>query len=148
MKKIGFLLLSFGFIGLSNISCKEKVAPVSERIAKNWTASSVKEGTSVVYTKGGTSNVRPGYSSFSLNLAAAPTASLREFDNNSFTGQYEVTDTKLTLKSLNPQPTGTGGTIEYTIVSLNNEGTELKLLRTTPSQKTGSNSNEYTLVSQ
>jgi hypothetical protein len=148
MKKIGLLFLSLGLFSLSITSCQEKVKPVSERIAKVWTPTSVKEGATVVYTKGGTGNIRAGYSNFSLNLSSSPSATLKEFDNNSFSGQFEATDTKLTLKSLSPQPTGTGGTIEYTIISINNEGTELKLTRTTPSQKTNGTTNEYTLVSQ
>jgi hypothetical protein len=148
MKKIGLLFLSLGLFSLSVTSCKEKIPPVSERIAKVWTPTSVKEGATVVYTKGGTGNIRAGYSNFSLNLSTAPSANLKEFDNTSFSGQYDVTDVKLTLKSLSPQPTGTGGTIEFTIVSINNEGTELKLARTSASQKTGGTTNEYTLVSQ
>lgn len=148
MKKIGILFLSLGLFSLSITSCKEKIKPVSERIAKVWIPTSVKEGATVVYTRGGTGNIRAGYSNFSLNLSSAPSVSLKEFDNNTFNGQYEVTDTKLTLKNLTPQPTGTGGTIEFTIISLNNEGTELKLARTTPSQKTSGTTNEYTLVTQ
>ncbi len=150
MKKIGLLFLSLGLFSIAISSCKEKIPAVSERIKKAWTPTSVKEGSTVVYTKGGTGNIRAGYSGFSLNLASAPNSTLKEFDNNTFNGTYEVSadGLKLTLKGLNPQPTGTSGTIEYTIVSLNNEGTELKLARTTASQKTNNTVNEYTLVSQ
>jgi len=145
MKKIAILLVACGFIALS--SCKEKTPPVSERIKKNWIANKVTEGTAVVYTKGAASNTKPGYSSFELRLLIAPSVTLKEFDGNTFTGQYEiVTDNKLVLKNLNPAPTGTSGTIEYTITSISD--TELVLTRTTASQKTGGTINVYNLVAQ
>jgi hypothetical protein len=141
MKKFATLLVSLTFFALS---CKTKVVPVSEKIKKTWTASVVKEGSATVYTKGGTST-KPGYSSFTLNLLIAPSVTLKEFDGNTFTGQYElVGDTQLVLKNLTPVPTGTGGTITYTINSISDN--ELKLTRTAASQKTGGTINEYSLV--
>ena len=145
MKKIAILLFACGFF---IFSCgKEKAVPTSEKIKKNWVASTVKEGSAIVYTKGAASNTKPGYSSFQLRLVASPTATLVEFDGNTFSGQYElVGDTKLILKNLSPAPTGTGGTIEFTIDSISDS--QLILTRTTPSQKTGGTTNTYTLAVQ
>lgn len=144
-------------INLSHIACfvmllgvavackKTTVAPVSERIAKAWTANIVKHGSTTVYTKGSTSTIA-GYSSFRLNLSSATSVSLTEFDGNTFTGQWEVSadEKTLTLKNLSPQPTGTGGTISYSIVTI--EDTKLNLVRTSASQKTGGTINDYALV--
>nr|WP_293835625.1 hypothetical protein [uncultured Arsenicibacter sp.] len=146
MKKtslVAFSLLVGLFVIMSG--CKKPVTPpVSERIAKAWTARIVDENQTTVYTRGGTNNVRPGYSSFKIDLSSATTASLVEFDGSKFTGQWSVpSDTRLVLSNLNPQPTGTNGTIEFTINSLTD--TELKLTRTTASQKTGGTINVYTL---
>ncbi len=145
MKKIAILLFTCSFF---IISCgKDKAVPVSEKIKKNWVANTVKEGTAIVYTKGAASNTKPGYSSFQLRLVASPSATLVEFDGNTFSGQYElVGDTKLILKNLSPAPTGTGGTIEFNIDSITDS--QLILTRTTPSQKTGGTTNIYTLSVQ
>ena len=142
MKKITILLVS---VCLFALSCKTKVVPVSETIKKTWTANIIKEGSATVYTKGAAANTKPGYSSFVLNLLIAPSVTLKEADGNTFTGQYElVGDTKLVLKNLNPIPTGTGGIIEFTITSVTD--TELKIVRTTASQKTGGTINDYSLI--
>ncbi len=141
MKKVAILFVS---IGLFALSCKTSVVPVSEKIKKTWTAQTVKEGSAVVYTKGGTST-KPGYSNFVLNLLIAPSVTLKDFDGNTFTGQYElVGDTQLVLKNLSPVPTGTGGTITFTINSVTD--TALDITRTTASQKTGGTINQYSLV--
>ncbi|NIJ51174.1 hypothetical protein [Dyadobacter arcticus] len=128
--------------------CKEKVKPVSERIAKAWTAESVKHGSTVVYTRGGSNNTTPAYSAFRLtltNASGAKTVTLTEFDGTSFSGTWDLEgDTKLILKDLTPQPTGTGGTIEFTITSL--EDAKVVLTRLKASSKTGGTLNEYTLT--
>jgi hypothetical protein len=122
---------------------KSTPAPVSERIAKAWTAKIVNEGTATVYTKGATST-KPGYSNFLIDLSKTPAVTYREFDGNTFTGTWSVpTDNQLVLTGLNPQPTGTNGTITFSIDNLSD--TELKLTRTSASQKTGNTSNAYTL---
>ncbi len=145
MKKIAILIVSLVSIAVS--SCKEQVLPVSEKIKKTWTANIVKEGSAIVFTKGASSNTKPGYSSFTLNLLIAPSVTFKEADGNTFTGQYElVGDTKLVLKNLTPIPTGTGGTIEFTINSVTD--TALDITRTTTSQKTGGTINNYSLVTQ
>jgi hypothetical protein len=142
MKKIAIILVSFVLFALS---CKTTVVPVSDKIKKTWTASIVKEGSATVYTKGGASNIKPGYSSFTLNLLIAPSVTLKDVDGNTFTGQYElVGDTQLVLKNLNPVPTGSGGTITFTINSVTD--TALDITRTTVSPKTGGTINQYMLV--
>lgn len=128
---------------------KTKVKPVSERIAKAWTAESVKHNTTVVYTRGGSSNTTPGYSSFRLNLTTAAgvnSVTYTEFEGTTFTGTWSLTgDTKLTLSNLGPvAPTDSGGTLEFTIVSI--DDAKLVLRRLTASKKTGGTTNEYTLT--
>jgi hypothetical protein len=124
--------------------CKKTVAPVSERIAKVWTASKVDENKVTVYTKGGTANVR-NYATFKLDLSGAPTVKYTEFDGNTFTGTYSLpSDTRLVLTGLTPQPTGSNGTIEFTINSIDDN--TLSLSRTTASQKTGGTTNDYSLT--
>jgi len=119
-------------------------APVSERIAKAWTAQKVDENVATVYTKGGTANVR-NYDKFRLDLSKAPTVSFTDFDGNTFTGQYSVpSDTRLVLTGLTPSPTGTNGTIEFTISGLTDNG--VTLAREGNSQKTGNTKNIYTLT--
>ncbi|WP_080059530.1 hypothetical protein [Spirosoma aerolatum] len=129
------------------MGCKgNKVAPVSERIAKIWTASKVDENSTTVYTKGATSNIRD-YSKFSLDLSKAPTVVYKDYDGAtvSFTGQYSLPDDNtLKLTNLNPAPTGTNGTITFTINSIDDNN--LKLTRTDVSQKTGGTTNVYTLT--
>jgi energy-coupling factor transporter ATP-binding protein EcfA2 len=146
MKKQNILWLFVGILLIGMSGCgKTKVAPLSERIAKNWSANIVKEGSTTVYTKGASTNAKPGYSQFRLNLSSQTSVTLIEFDGNSFAGQWEIsTDEKtLTLKNLNPQPTGTGGTIAYTIGEITD--TSLRLTRTAASAKTGNTVNDYTL---
>ena len=121
-----------------------KVAPVSERIAKVWTASKVDENSTTVYTKGAATNIR-NYASFKLDLSKAPAVSYTEYDGNTFVGQYSLPDDNtLKLTNLNPSPTGDNGTITFTINSI--DDSNLKLTRTTASQKTGNTTNVYTLT--
>jgi hypothetical protein len=145
MKKGYTLLWSLILIlAVFAVGCKTKVKPVSERIAKTWTAETVKEGAAVVYTKGGSNNTQPGYIDYRLIIVPGGTATLIDRDKFSSTGTWELTgDTKLTLKNLTPAPTGTGGTIDFTIDSL--DDSKLVLTRTTPSTKTGGTLNVYTL---
>lgn len=143
-KTLTLFVASLSLFALLSGCGKNDPAPVSERIAKVWTAQKVDENTATVYTKGGTANVR-NYASFSLDLSKAPTVTYKEFDGNTFTGQYSVpSDTRLVLTGLTPAPTGTNGTIEFTIGGLTDNG--LTLTRTTASQKTGNTTNIYTLT--
>ncbi|WP_461096553.1 hypothetical protein [Spirosoma luteolum] len=146
MRKTSFVtfLSVWVLVGLLMSCGGSKTPPVSERIAKIWTARIVEENTSTVYTRGGTTNIRPTYSNFKLDLSSPPTVKLTEFDGNTFVGQYSLpTDQQVTLTALQPAPTGTNGTITFTINSLSD--TELVLTRTTTSQKTGGTTNKYTL---
>jgi hypothetical protein len=121
-----------------------KTPPVSERIAKVWTANKIEWDNVTVYTKGATSNPQPGYSNYRLDLSAPPTVSNTEFEGSKFTGQYSVpTETSLVLSNLTPPPTGDNGTIEFTINSISDS--ELVITRTKTSQKTGNKIVKYTL---
>lgn len=129
---------------------KPKTPPLSERIAKTWSANIVREGSTVVYTKGAASNQKPGYSSFKLvltNVNGTRNVTLTEVDGNTFSGTWELSadEKKLILRNLTPQPTGTNGVIEFTI---NGEvtDTQLNLTRTAASLKTGGTINDYQLT--
>ncbi|MEO6281839.1 MAG: hypothetical protein ABIN80_19615 [Dyadobacter sp.] len=128
--------------------CKKKVKPVSERIAKAWTAESVKHGNDVAYTRGGSANQFPAYSGFRLtltNASGAKTVSFTDVDGTTFTGNWDLDgDSKLILKDLTPPPTASGGTLEFTITSL--DDAKLVLTRLKSSPKTGGTINEYTLT--
>lgn len=139
-------LLSIILLFTLIVSCNTKIKPASERVKKIWTAKVVVENTTTVFTAGATSNVKPGYSTYSLDLSAPPKVTLRDIDGGSYTGTYDVSvANKLSLKGLTPQPTGTGGNLDFnmTIVS----DTELKLVTTTAYPKTGNTNNTYTLIS-
>lgn len=128
-------------------SCKEKVEPISERIKQIWQPRLVLQGSTTVFSRGGQNNVEQGYSSYRMNLSTAPNVTLTEVDGTSFTGTYTVDaeGTTLTLTGLSPQPTGTDGTLVYTISSFEND--ELKLILNGNYTKTGGTTNTYTLVS-
>jgi hypothetical protein len=150
MKKrvlFGLVLLAFGVV----VGCKPKAPakPVSELIRKRWTAREVKENGTTVYTKGASSNTKPGYASFVLDMSGATGNNVRltAVDGNQFAGNWALSsDNKtLTLSNLSPQPTGSNGTLEYTINGTVTE-TQLNLVRTTPDPKTGNSTNDYQLV--
>ena len=146
MKKPNLSHVVIVALGVLLGACKgSSVTPVSERIAKSWTASIVKENSTVVYTKGLTST-KPGYSNFKLTLSSTNSATLTEFDGNTFTGTWALSSDEktLTLSGLSPQPTGTGGSIAYNITTF--EDTKMQLARTSASQKTGGSINDYTLT--
>lgn len=147
MKRTVYLTILFAFGVIIISSCGSKVAPVSERIAKVWKASSVKENAVEVYkTGGGSANTKPGYVSYSLDLSAPPAVKIKDVDGGIYTGTYSVTATTLSIKGLTPQPTGTGGNLDFQITSLSDEGTNLVLTGTIPYPKTGNTTNTYTLV--
>lgn len=142
MKNLIYALLC----GAVFVSCKKESGPSpAEQLRNVWVANVVKEGSTTVFTKGATSNARPGYSQFRLDLSS-PSARLTELDGNTFVGTWELSadEKALTLKSLNPQPTNTGGIIAYTIGSVSN--TDLMLTRTTTNPKTGGSVNVYSLT--
>lgn len=135
------ILLSVSVLGCGG---KETAVPVSDRVKKVWTAQTVRENTTLVYTKGTTGNVR-NYGAFRLDLSNPPTVSFTDWDGLTVTGQYELSsDKRLVLKGLTPQPTGTSGIIEFTINSISDN--QLDLTRTTSSPKTGGTTNQYILT--
>lgn len=122
---------------------KPKTPPISERIAKVWSARTVDHNKVTVYTKGAATNVQ-NYASFKLDLSAPPAVRYTEFDGNTFVGKYTVTDQSLTLTDLTPAPSGVPtGSIAFNITGISDA--ELKLARTSSSQKTGGSTNDYTL---
>jgi hypothetical protein len=145
MKNITLIILIFAISSCGKTDTPAPIVPVSELIKKTWIPQTVQENGTVVYTKGLSSNIRAGYTNFQLSLSGSSTATLTEFDGNIFTGTYELQgDTKLILKNLNPQPSGSGGTIEYSITK--STATNLDLTRTSTSLKTGGSTNGYALV--
>ena len=139
-------VVAFGVLIL--VSCGPKIPPVSERIKKVWTVQSVKENSVEVYKLGGTTNTKPGYSTYKLDLSVPPAVTIREIDGGTYTGTYSITGTNvLSIKGLTPQPTGTGGTLEFTITTLADDGLTMVLTATQPYPKTGNTTNTYSLVS-
>ncbi|CAM3883454.1 hypothetical protein [Aquirufa aurantiipilula] len=94
---------------------------VSDLIKKVWSASNIQWDGNVQYDKTATSNLIAGYAQFKLDLSSSSSVSLTEYDGNKFTGTYSLSsDNKtLTLSSLKTsdgsEPTGTGGTLAFTI---------------------------------
>ena len=139
------ILVSLAVVSvLAFAGCKTKVKSTQELVKKIWIVQTVKEGNTEVYKSGSTSNIQPGYGSFRLDLSAPPTVILKEKDGSSFTGKFEITSSKLSLSALTPEPTGTGGKIEYDV----NTATETSLVLTnaSPNPKTGGTINVYTLI--
>lgn len=151
MKKtatLGWALLSTLLFGvLMGCTDHRNASPtVLAQIARSFTASSVDENGVTVYTRGGTANIRPGYSKFLLDLSKPPMATYREFDANTFVASsWQVIDDKrLILTGLVPQPSGTNGTLEFAITSIS--ATQLVLTTASVSQKTGGLTNRYVLT--
>lgn len=115
---------------------------VATLVKKVWTASSVQWDGVTKYEKASTSNVVQGYSQYKLDLSNASSVTLTEFDGKIFTGTYTVaTDGKsLTLSGLTSAegaPTGSSGTIVYTILATPT-ATALSLQQTTAYVKASS----------
>ncbi len=144
MRKIFAITAVVLIAGFSIVSCKPKVAPLSERIAKAWLADAVKEDNATVFTKDGQVTIKPGYSNFRLTLGSGNVATFVDIDNVTFTGKWELQGEKLLrLKELNPEPTETNGVVEFTIDSI--EDKKLVITRTSTNRKTGNTRNSYTL---
>ena len=147
MKKTQYTLLialTAVFYVLTGCGKEPPAVPVSERIKNNYVAASVLEGSTTVYTAGGTSNTKPGYSAFRIDLSSPPAVRLTSVDGTVSTGTYAVVgDNQIVLSGLTPQPTGTNGTMTFTISELG-DGT-VTLTRTTPDAKTGNTTNVYKL---
>lgn len=140
-------VLQFCFILIFLLTaCGEKVPSVAERIQKVYTAQTVTHDAITVYTSGASGNIVPEYSSYRLDLSAAGQVTLRDISGDTFTGSFSATDNTLTLTGLNPQPTGSGGTLTFSITSISDDGKNLVLTATKASPKTGNTINVYTLV--
>jgi hypothetical protein len=135
------LLISLG-------SCQSKpVKPITDLLGKVWKANTVKEADRLVFTLGATTNIKPGYTNFRLDLSQPNKVNLKDVDGRPVTGTWSVsTDNKrLILANLNPKPTNTGGLIEYTILA-EPDGSSLQLERTSESRKTGNTIDQYALI--
>ncbi|QHV94153.1 hypothetical protein [Spirosoma endbachense] len=144
MKKQLSLLLVLACFG----GCRPKsVMPITNQISKIWKANTVTEANVLVFTLGTTTNIKPGYGNFLLDLSQPDKASLTDVDGRLTTGTWTVsTDNKrLILNNLTPKPTNTGGIIEYYILTAP-DGSSLKLERTADSRKTGNTVNQYDLI--
>jgi hypothetical protein len=142
MKKISILL------ALMLIGCQPKpLTPITSQISKVWKANTVKEGDVLVFTLGASSNIKPGYAGYRLDLSQVDKATLKDIDGRLLTGTWRVsTDNKrLILDNLVPKPTKTSGLIEFTILPPP-DGSSLNLQRLDESRKTGNTLNQYGLI--
>ena len=115
---------------------------VATLVKKVWTVSSAQWDGVTKYDKSSTSNVVQGYSQYKLDLSTAGSVTLTEFDGKIFTGTYTVATDGLSLTlngltSAEGAPTGTGGTIIYTILATPT-ATGLSLQQTTAYVKASS----------
>ena len=115
---------------------------VATLVKKVWTVSTAQWDGVTKYDKTSTSNVVQGYSQYKLDLSTAGTVSLTEFDGKIFTGTYTVATDGLSLTlngltSAEGAPTGTGGTITYSIL-VTPTATSLSLQQTTAYVKASS----------
>lgn len=95
---------------------------VATLVKKVWSVNTAQWDGVTKYDKAGTANVVQGYSQYKLDLSTAGSVILTEFDGKIFTGTYTVATDGLSLTlngltSAEGAPTGTGGTITYTILS-------------------------------
>lgn len=129
-------------------SCQPKLVPsIADQLGRIWQAQTVKEGDVLVYTLGGSSNVKPGYVNFRLDLSQPGVAKLKDIDGRLLTGSWTIStdNRRLILSGLNPKPTNTDGSIEYYIAEVPTAAS-LKLERTAESRKTGNSLNQYGLI--
>jgi hypothetical protein len=140
-----FKILAFLALLTFVTACKKKVAPTSERIKKVWTIKSVSENGTEVFKLGAATNIKPGYSTYKLDLSAPPAVSLRDVDGGTYKGTYSIpSNTQLSLKALTPEPTGTAGNLDFNVSFIS--ATEITLTATTPYPKTGNTTNVYVLT--
>ncbi len=130
------------------LSCKTtETKSVTELLQKRWSAESVTENGTLVYSQGTAQNLKNGYSNFVLQLNRDGSASITELDGHTATGEWELSEDSntLTLKNLNPSPSGTGGVISYTIEKV--DESTLIITRISANPKTGGTLNQYILTS-
>ncbi|AYQ35578.1 hypothetical protein [Runella sp. SP2] len=125
----------------------QKVVPITDLIGKKWKAKLVKEGTQVVFSLGGTANVKPSYANFRLDLSDPKQVTFKDIDGRTLVGTWTVStdNQRLILENLVPKPTGTIGTVEFFITETPTADL-LKLERTAESRKTGNSINSYELI--
>jgi hypothetical protein len=154
MKNIKTLTLLFlGIVAIVQFSgcgggTTVKPKALSEVLKAVFYAQQVKHDNVVVYTKGGASNTVDNYKKLKFDLSSGSTVSFTDFDGNTFTGNYSISaDNKsLTLSGLTPVPTGSGGTVTFSVVSFTESPAQVVLSRVGQSVKTGNTTNEYTLT--
>lgn len=133
-----------------SISCKTtaKAKPLSEIIRAVFFAQQVKHDNQIVYTKGAASNIVDNYKKLKIDLSSSGAVNFTDFDGNTFVGSYSLsTDSKtLTFTGLNPVPTGSGGTLTFSVISFQESPAQVVLSRQGSSVKTGNTVNEYTLT--
>lgn len=120
---------------------------IADLVSKKWKAQLVREGSTVVFSAGTTTNVKPGYANFRLDLSNTDKVLFRDIDGRSLTGTWMLStdNQRLILEGLTPTPTGTVGTIEFFIKESPSDNS-LKLERTAESRKTGNSINTYELI--
>ncbi|MEY2793169.1 MAG: hypothetical protein RJA76_1161 [Bacteroidota bacterium] len=122
-----FLSLLFFTMGCSSGTTGGGTTPtptetVASLIKKSWSASVVSWDGVDQFQKTASSNIVSGYAGFKLDLSVSGTVKLTEFDGNLFTGNYTVSSDETTLKltgltSSSGVPSGTNGSLDFTIVS-------------------------------
>lgn len=124
-----------------------KVTPITDVLGKKWKAKVVKEGTQIVFMLGGTTNTKPGYANFRLDLSSPTQVQFKDIDGRTLVGTWTVStdNQRLILENLVPKPTGTIGTVEFYITDTPTADL-LKLERTAESRKTGNSINTYELI--
>jgi hypothetical protein len=115
---------------------------VATLVKKVWTVNTAQWDGVTKYDKTSSSNVVQGYSQYKLDLSTAGSVTLTEFDGKIFTGTYTVATDGLSLTlngltSADGAPTGTGGTITYSIL-VTPTATSLSLQQTTAYVKASS----------
>ncbi len=135
MKKLILSLpILFAFVLILSSCGKDAPEPtLTEKLTKTFTVSIAKEGGVEVYNKTKTTNIASGYSNYKLSLSSTKSATLTAKDNTTFTGTWALTNTDQTLSltglktSAGANPTGTTGTIEFTIVTIDGTGSAVTL---------------------
>jgi hypothetical protein len=143
MKTYFLLFISIFFLS----GCKQdEVVSVKELIMKVWKVQTVRENSTVVYSISASSNIRPTYNKFQLDLRDSEKVIFIDVDGRTVTGTWVlVEESRILLQNLMPAPTGTNGAIEFYFTSLPTQST-LELFRSTESKKTGGTRNEYSLI--
>lgn len=135
MKKLILSLpILFAFVLILSSCGKDAPEPtLTEKLTKTFTVSIAKEGGVEVYNKTKATNIASGYSNYKLSLSSTKSATLTAKDNTTFTGTWTLTNTDKTLSltglktSAGANPTGTTGTIEFTIVTIDGTGSAVTL---------------------